>query len=108
MMKMAIFGIQYLMFFICWDIYDLCTNEGYKEWKKWLALGADIVFAVIPVITGGGCQIVKLADVADDLQDLSKVTVIGETMNRVKLFLNLLMLLIIYMMALKHMIDYLI
>jgi len=69
--------------FILMDIYFLATDEGYKDWKNWAALGADIILAAIPFVTGGG-QVVKLANVADDLGDLSKVTVIGETMGRVK------------------------
>ena len=69
--------------FILMDIYFLTSNEGYKDWKNWAALGADILFVAIPFVTGGG-QVIKLANVADDLHDLSKVTVIGETMVRVK------------------------
>lgn len=69
--------------FILMDIYFLATDEGYKDWKNWAALGADILFAAIPFATGGG-QVVKLANVADDLHDLSKVTVVGETMGRVR------------------------
>ncbi len=72
------------LLFIGWDIYNLCTNDGYKDWKNWTALGVDIVFAAIPFVTGGGGQVVKLANIADDLSDFSKVTVVGETMNRVK------------------------
>ncbi len=72
------------MLFIGWDIYNLCTNDGYKDWKNWAALGVDVVFAAIPFVTGGGGQVVKLANVADDLNDLSKVTVVGETMNRIQ------------------------
>ena len=71
------------LFFICWDIYNLLTNEGWKNWENWAALGADVAFAVVPFATGGG-QIVKLANVADDISDFSKVTVVGETMTRVK------------------------
>ena len=49
------------IFFIVWDIYDLCTDEGYKDWKNWAALGLDIIFAVIPFVSGGGRQVVKIA-----------------------------------------------
>lgn len=70
--------------FIGWDIYNLCVNDGYKDWKNWVALGADIAFAAIPFVTGSGGQVVKLADVADDISDFCKVTVVGETMTRVK------------------------
>ena len=69
--------------FIGWDIYDLCSNEGYKNWENWAALGIDVLFAAIPFLTSGG-KVVKLANVGDDLHDFSKVTVIGETMTRVQ------------------------
>jgi len=72
------------LFFIGWDIYNLATNEGWKDWKNWVALGVDILFAVVPFVTGGGGQIVKLANVADDIADFKKVTVVGETMSRVQ------------------------
>ncbi|MEI3533489.1 MAG: RHS repeat-associated core domain-containing protein [Bacilli bacterium] len=68
--------------FIGWDIYNLITNEGYKDWKNWAALLVDLAFAAIPFVTGGGGQVVKLANVADDISDFSKVTVIGESMSR--------------------------
>ena len=69
--------------FICLDVVSLMFDDGWKDWKNWVALGADIAFAVLPFATGGG-QVIKLANVADDLSDMSKVTVIGETMARVK------------------------
>ena len=59
-------------------------NEGYKDWKNWAALLVDLAFAAIPFVTGGGGQVVKLANVADDISDFSKVTVIGESMSRVQ------------------------
>ena len=70
--------------FIGWDIYNLITNEGYKDWKNWAALLVDLAFAAIPFVTGGGGQVVKLANVADDISDFSKVTVIGESMSKVQ------------------------
>ena len=70
--------------FIIWDIYDLISNEGYREWENWSALGIDVAFAVVPFLTGGGGKVVKLADIGDNLHDFSKVTVIGETMSRVQ------------------------
>lgn len=70
--------------FIGGDIYNLITNEGYKDWKNWAALLVDLAFAAIPFVTGGGGQVVKLANVADDISDFSKVTVIGESMSRVQ------------------------
>ena len=71
------------IFFIVWDIYNLCTNNGWKDWKNWVTLGVDIVFASIPFVTGGGGQVVKLANI-EYISDFSKVTVVGETMTRVK------------------------
>ena len=72
------------LFFIGWDIYNLLTNEGWKNWENWVALGVDVVFAVVPFATGGGGQIVKLANVADDISDFNKITVVGETRGGVK------------------------
>ena len=23
--------------FLAWDIYDLCADDGYKDWKNWAA-----------------------------------------------------------------------
>ena len=78
-------GIDFVLdiLFIGYDIYKLATDEGYKEWENWAELGVDIFFAAIPCATNGG-KIVKLADVGDTLHDISKVTVIGETMARVR------------------------
>ena len=70
--------------FICWDVYNLCTNEGWKDWKNWVALGADIIFACVPFIVGGESNVVKIADVTDDIIDAKKITVIGETMDRLE------------------------
>ena len=71
------------IFFIGWDIYDLIKNDGYKKWENWAALGSDVFFAFVPFLSGGG-QVVKLANVADNVSDFKKVTVIGETMQRVQ------------------------
>ena len=70
--------------FIIWDIYNLCANKGYKDWENWAALGVDVAFAALPFVTGGGGQVVKVANVTDDIMDIKKVTVIGESMDRVK------------------------
>lgn len=79
---MDIFVILYLISFSLDGIYNLCTDEGYKDWKNWVALGLDVIFAVAPFISNGG-QVIKIADVSDSISDFSKVTVIGETMDRV-------------------------
>ena len=71
------------IFFIGWDIYDLIKNDGYKKWENWATLGSDVLFAFVPFLSGGG-QVVKLANVADNISDFKKVTVIGETMQRVQ------------------------
>lgn len=68
--------------FLIWSIVDVIKNP--TDWKNWAALGVDILFTAIPFVTGGGSQIVKLVNVADDISDFKKVTVIGETMSRVK------------------------
>ena len=69
--------------FIIWDIYNLCVDEGYKDWENWVALGLDVAFAALPYVSGGG-QVVKLVNVADDISDFKKITVVGETTTRVK------------------------
>ena len=81
--------------FIAWGIYDL-VNGGYKDWKNWVALGVDIVFAVLPFVPSGAGQVIKVGnkidnavDVAsainriDNIQDMSKVTMIGRSIDRV-------------------------
>ena len=81
--------------FIVWGIYDL-INGGYKDWKNWLALAVDLVFAVLPFVTSGAGQVIKVGnkidnalDVAgvinkiDNMHDMSKVTMIGRNMDRV-------------------------
>ena len=70
--------------FIGWDIYNLIANGGWKEWENWATLGADLAFAVVPFVSGGG-QVVKLSNVGDKITDFSKITVIGETMSRVQI-----------------------
>ena len=81
--------------FIAWGIYDL-VNGGYKDWKNCVGLSVDIVFAVLPFVPSGVGQIIKVGnkidnvvDVAsainkiDNIQDMSKVTMIGRSMDRV-------------------------
>ena len=70
--------------FIGWDIYNLIADGGWKEWENWATLGADLAFAVVPFVSGGG-QVVKLSNVGDKITDFSKITVIGETMSRVQI-----------------------
>ena len=71
--------------FIGYDIYKLIANKGYKKWRNWAALGADIAMAAIPFASGAG-QIIRTPDIVKGITSLSKVTVIGETMDRVKAF----------------------
>lgn len=61
--------------FLVWGIYDLVANEGYKDWKNWVALCVDIVFAVIPFIPSGAGKAAKFADNGLDL--LSAANKIG-------------------------------
>ena len=78
-----------------WGIYDL-VNGGYKDWKNWVALGIDIVFAVLPFVPSGAGQVIKVGNKIDNavdivsainkidnIQDMSKVTLIGRSMDRV-------------------------
>ena len=81
--------------FLIWSIVDVIQNP--TSWQNWVALGIDVVFAVLPFVPAAGGQAIKLGgridnmfDLAssmnklDNLYDLSKITVIGETMNRVR------------------------
>ena len=81
--------------FLVWSIVDVIKNP--TDWKNWVALGIDVVFAVIPFVPSGAGQVIKVGnkidnfvDVAstinkiDNLQDISKVTMIGRNMNRVE------------------------
>ena len=77
------------LFFITWDIYDLITDDGWKNLDNWGALLVDIAFAAIPFVTGGG-QMVKLANIGDDINNLTRTIVIGETMDRVEAAAKLL------------------
>ena len=68
--------------FLVWGIHDVIQNPN--DWTNWVALGIDVIFAVVPFVTTGGGKVVKLGNLADDVTDFSKVTVIGETMSRVQ------------------------
>ena len=60
---------------IGYDIYCLSTNDGYKDWKNWAALGLDVVCLILPIATGGSA-IVRTADMAntiDNAGDLTKI-----------------------------------
>ena len=82
--------------FIVWGVCDLVAG-GYKDWKNWVSLGVDLVFAALPFVPTGAGQIIKVGnriddakDIAntvrklDDFQDATKVTVIGRNMERVR------------------------
>ena len=82
--------------FLLWGVVDL-VNGGWKDWKNWAALAVDLVFAVIPFVPAGIGQVIKVGnkidnavDVAgainkiDNIQDASKITMIGRSMNRVQ------------------------
>jgi len=60
--------------FIGYDIYSLSTNEGYKDWINWAALGGDIVGAVTPFVTGVGAGI-RTAKAVDKAVDTTKAAV---------------------------------
>lgn len=80
--------------FLFWSIVDVIKNPG--DWKNWVALGIDIVFAVIPFVPSGVGQVIKVGnkidnalDVAnminklDNISDIGKLTMIGRKMDRV-------------------------
>ena len=81
--------------FLIWGVVDVVKNPG--DWKNWVSLGVDLVFAVIPFIPSGAGQVIKVGnkidnafDVAnamnklDNIHDFGKITVIGQSMNRVQ------------------------
>ena len=82
--------------FLAWSISDVINNPN--DWKNWAALGVDLVFAVIPFVPSGAGQIIKVGDKAtdlakavnklDNLNDVRKITSVGETMSRVKKMAN--------------------
>ena len=87
--------------FLLWSIADVYNNPG--DWKNWVALGIDALFAVVPFVPSGIGQVIKAGnkidntlDVAnainkvDNIQDVSKVTMIGRDMKRVKGAANLI------------------
>ena len=82
-------------FSLCFDIYCLSTNEGYKDWKNWAALGLDVACLILPIATGG-LAIVRTAGIienADDVydtikslnlvDDASDIAIIGRNADRV-------------------------
>ena len=68
--------------FIIWGIIDL-VNGGYKDWGNWVALGVDVLFAVVPFIPSGAGQVIKVGNKIDNITNMHKVTLIGRNMNRV-------------------------
>ena len=87
--------------FLAWSVADVVNDPG--DWKNWVALAVDVVFAVVPFVPSGAGQIIKVGnkidnalDVAnainklDNIQDAAKVTMIGRDMNRVRETANLI------------------
>ncbi|MBE6601038.1 MAG: RHS repeat-associated core domain-containing protein [Ruminococcaceae bacterium] len=80
--------------FLIWSVVDVINDPG--DWKNWVALGVDVVFAVVPFVPSGVGQVIKAGnkidnalDVAnainkvDNIQDIAKVTMVGRKMDRV-------------------------
>ncbi|MBQ3215077.1 MAG: RHS repeat-associated core domain-containing protein, partial [Oscillospiraceae bacterium] len=80
--------------FLAWSVYDV-INEP-EDWENWAALGVDAIFAVVPFVTSGAGQVIKIGNRVDDvvdvagainkidnIQDVSKATMIGRDMQRV-------------------------
>ena len=82
--------------FLAWSIADVINDPS--DWKNWAALGTDLVFAVVPFVPSGAGQIIKIGDKAgdlaraanklDNLNDVRKITSVGETMSRVEKMAN--------------------
>ncbi|MBQ8168062.1 RHS repeat-associated core domain-containing protein, partial [bacterium] len=71
--------------FLAWSVVDVVNDPG--DWKNWVALAVDVVFAAVPFVPSGVGQIIKVGnkidnalDVAnainkvDNIQDVAKVT----------------------------------
>ena len=70
--------------FVLWSIKDTTEDPSLKNWA---CLALDILLAVVPFVPSGGSQIIKAGNQVLDLSKLAdKVTVIGETMDRVREF----------------------
>ena len=80
--------------FLIWSVADVIKNPN--DWKNWVALGIDIIFAVIPFVPSGVGQVIKIGNKVDDaldvanminkldyINDIEKITIIGRNMNRV-------------------------
>ncbi len=71
---------------IGFDILCLCKNKGWKDWKNWVALGLDIIFAIIPFIPSIMGRTLDVADAAytvSKFDDVYDSIVIGNNMGRV-------------------------
>ncbi len=71
---------------IGFDILCLCKNKGWKDWKNWVALGLDIIFAIIPFIPSIMGRTLDVADAAytvSKFDDVYDSIVIGNNMWRV-------------------------
>lgn len=60
--------------FIIYDVASLIFGPGKERQNNWLALGADVVGAFIPFVTGGGAVIRAGAHVADHVDDAIGIT----------------------------------
>ena len=56
--------------FLVWSIIDVIKDSS--DWKNWVALGVDIIFAVIPFVPSGAGQIIKICSNIDNVVDLTK------------------------------------
>lgn len=55
--------------FLIWSIVDVIKNP--KDWKNWVALGVDLVFAVIPFVPSGAGQVIKVGNKIDNFVDVA-------------------------------------
>ena len=81
---------------LIYDIYCLATNDGYKDWKNWVALGFDAACLILPFISGGSTiyRVANGVDNIDDIHDaingleiagdMSDIALVGRNADRVK------------------------
>ncbi len=87
--------------FLIWSVADVIREPD--DWENWVALGTDVVFAIVPFVPAGAGQIIKTGNKIDNAQDivssinkldnlgdLKKVTIVGRNMDRVRETANLL------------------
>jgi RHS repeat-associated protein len=70
------------LFFVCYDIYEICTDLG--DATNWGALAADVGCAILPGLTGGGEMVRGVEKAFDAAKDLEKADELGHMVNGIE------------------------